>query len=372
MILFYSIIFLTFFFYFRIFLIYHISWKKIDNNTEENTKDFVSIVVASRNEENNISYLIQDLKKQCFDNNRFEIIIIDDHSEDDTLNLVKNESKSWNNLRWLSMDSGEEGKKEAIKKGVSISKGSIILCTDADCRLNKHWIRTIVDYFSDDKVFMVSAPVVFNRTSGLLDVFQSLEFMALIGSGAASISRKKGTICNGANLSYRKSIFNEVESYQNDFAYSGDDVFLMHNLKNKYPNSIRFAMNLEAIVETPPSSNIRDLINQRKRWVSKSVNYNDLDIISLSILVLMTNLIICILFIGSFFHQEWLFIFSISFILKFFIDLIFIYPILNFFNNKLLLKWSLLFEFLYSFYILFIVIYSFSSKFEWKGRKLSK
>ena len=91
-------------------------------------------------------------------------------------------------------------------------------------------------------------------------------------------------------MSFKKDIFLELNKYSSKIA-SGDDVFLLHNIKAKYPHSIVFAKDKEAIVETVGVKNIFKFFNQRNRWTAKSTSYRDVDALLTSIIVFATNVI---------------------------------------------------------------------------------
>ncbi|MBC8265850.1 MAG: glycosyltransferase [Flavobacteriales bacterium] len=357
--------------YFFVFLLYRIAWNKLPKLKSTNDKDFVSVIVACRNERDNIANLIQQVKNQKLDKNRFEMIIVNDHSTDDTLQILEKEASIWDKLKVVRLSKSEKGKKSAIQKGISFAKGDIILCTDADCSVGENWITTILSYFLDENIKMVSAPVVFENKKGIFQKLQSLEFLSLIGSGAAAISRGKSIFCNGANLAYRKSVFFEVNPFRNN-TVSGDDVFLMHHIKQKYTNGIAFAKQKDAIVETISQPNLKAFINQRKRWAAKSSAYKDFDTILISILVFLMNLSIATLFVLFLFNIKWLGIFLALFLVKFVADYLFLLPVLQFFKRKKLAFWILPFEIFYCFYIVLIVLLSFTNSFEWKGRTHKK
>ena len=357
--------------YFSVFLLYRNTWKKIPNATNKNNKDFVSVIVACRNERNNIRNLIQQIKTQNLDKHRFELIVVNDYSTDDTLSILEREAVIWNKLKVVCLSEGEGGKKIALEKGISFAKGDVILCTDADCSVTESWITTIIDYFTDEKIKMVSGPVLFENKKGIFQQLQSLEFLSLIGSGAAAIGRGKSIFCNGANLAYRKSVFLEVNSLDNNIA-SGDDVFLMHEIKQKYANGIAFAKKKEAIVKTSSESNISGFINQRKRWAAKSASYKDWDTITISILVFLMNISITTLFVLFLFNIQWLKVFLTLLLVKYIADYLFLLPVLKFFRKRNLAFWILPFEIFYGFYIVLIVILSFTNSFEWKGRIYKK
>ena len=357
--------------YFSVFLFYRIAWKKIQNTTNQNDKDFVSVMVACRNEQDDISHIIQKVKMQNFDKSRFEMIVVNDHSTDTTLQILEKEAAIWDKLKVVCLNEGEEGKKSAIQKGISFAKGDIILCTDADCSVGRNWIATIVNYFADEKIKMVSAPVVFLNGKGFFQQLQSLEFLSLIGSGAAAIGRGKSIFCNGANLAYRKSIFLELNAFDNN-TVSGDDVFLMHHIKQKYASGIVFAKEKDAIVKTSSQPNIKAFINQRKRWTAKSSSYKDFDTIAISILVFLMNVSIVTLLGMTFFNSQMIALFTALFLVKYIADYLFLLPVLKFFNKRELVFWTLPFEIFYCFYIVLIVILSFTKSFQWRERTHNK
>ena len=318
--------------YLYIFLLYRKGWEMHVRNVEKKNKNFISIIIACRNEQDNITNLIQQIKNQDYNKNNYELIFVDDHSCDETFKILQEEENRWANLHVIQLQNGETGKINAIRKAIFIARGDIILCTDADCSVNQSWITTVTSYFINKNIKMVSGPVIFEHKDGIFHKFQLLEFLSLIGSGAAAIQRNKGIICNGANLAYRKETYLEMDSVYDNIA-SGDDVFLMHQIKNKYPNGIVFAKHKEAIVETKSQEDITSLLNQRKRWASKSRFYKDSDTVSISILVFVINFTVSILFLLSFINIKWFILFSILFLFKYFVDYMFLKPILRFFSK---------------------------------------
>ena len=140
----------------------------------------------------------------------------------------------------------------------------------------------------------------------------------------------------------------------------------------KYPDSIVFAKHQDAIVSTRSIQNFRDFLNQRKRWTAKSSKYKDLQSIYTSYLVLFTNLLLLLLFFSTVFFNNYFHLFIIFYGLKFIVDIWFLYPILKFFKRLDLIKWIFPFELFYAFYIVLIVVLSFTGSFEWKGRKYKK
>ena len=235
-------------------------WHNLDP-FESDISHKVSVVIALRNEEENIPFLLEDLSKQDYSSDSLEFILVDDFSNDNSYALLKQSSLPLKVLR-----SKEEGKKAAISCGVAVAQYDIILTTDADCRLSSNWVRQMLAPFSDDSIHLVTGPVSYTNLNTLFDKFQAIEFMSLIGSGAGAIGINKAFMCNGANMAFRKSIFKDTKGH----IASGDDVFLLHHVK-KSGAKIVFVKQQSAIVFTSPKESLKAFFNQRKRWAAKKL-----------------------------------------------------------------------------------------------------
>ena len=170
---------------------------------------------------------------------------------------------------------GRGNKKYAVQFGIEKSLGDIIVTTDADCVHNKNWLRNLISCFDQDTAF-VSGPVEFAEAPGIFSKIQNTEFGGLVLAGAGLIGSGRPLICNGANIAYRKKVFNEVGGLEDNLHLaSGDDEFLMQKIARETKYKIRFCPEREAVVLTEPSNTLKSFYNQRKRWASKSLYYND-------------------------------------------------------------------------------------------------
>ena len=109
-------------------------------------------MVAVKNEENNIANLINCLKSQNYSKNKYEIIICNDKSTDNTLKIINNLKHDLTNLFVIdikSTPSDWSNKKWALYNGIKRSKGEIILQTDADCIFSENWLIAMVQPFAD-------------------------------------------------------------------------------------------------------------------------------------------------------------------------------------------------------------------------------
>ena len=254
----------------------YIGWlKAIGKRSSAAEYHSISIVVPVRNEEFTIGRLATDLVNKNYPSDKFEIIFVDDHSEDSTALAIQDAVKSVSNARLIK--SARKGKKAAITTGVQEAQGQIIVTTDADCRVSTDWLASINMCFENDSVKMLMGGVKIEANKFLFSKMQSIEFSSLIGSGAATLAFGVPTMCNGANLAFRKEVFIEVDGYKgNEAIASGDDEFLLRKVAKRYPNGIRFNNLVESIVSTGPAKSITQFAAQRLRWAGKWKHHRDL------------------------------------------------------------------------------------------------
>lgn len=330
----------------------------------------VSIVIACRNEEQNISTLLKSLVNQTYNKEKTEIIIIDDHSEDDTIKIIDKYKKEYNFIKLFKLSEFKTGKKEAIAFGIKNSQSEIIITTDADCTMNKDWVNSMVNYYNQFKPKLLVGPVAFKNEKNIFSQLQALEFLSLVGSGAGAIGINHAIMNNGANLLFEKSAFSDSNLHYN--YSSGDDVFLMLHVKKKYKQAIQFIKSKNAIVYTKAEKSIRELFNQRVRWTSKSKAYRDFDIIVTAIIVTLTNVALVISFTYSIFNFSFFNTFLILFLLKSIFDLGILIPVSKFFNQQKLLWLFLPLQIIYPVYIILTVIFGLIGNFNWKGRNFKE
>ena len=359
--------------YFRQVFLYQKYWDKIPVFEKEklNSKIFISILVAVRNEEKNISKLLQCISRQNFSKKQFELILIDDFSTDKTIKIIKEFMKKNKYFHLISLKNTQKtGKKNALKKGLEKAKGDLIITTDADCEMSEKWLSTIISFYEKTKAQMIIAPVILENNLSIFQKMQSLEFLSLVVSGASATKMKKAIMCNGANLIYEKKILDDFNDFFKEKTVSGDDIFLLLNLKKNVKNKILFLKSKNATVKTKAQNNILDFISQRKRWASKTKYYKDFDIIYTAILVFMTNFLLIASLIFSYFEKKFFLYFLALFLIKSIIDFIFLKKATKFFGKNNLLNVFFILQLFYFFYIVIIGFLSTFFSFRWKGRKV--
>jgi cellulose synthase/poly-beta-1,6-N-acetylglucosamine synthase-like glycosyltransferase len=373
--------------YTALIFFYKICWREIPvykEATVNNTKNlpFISIIIAARNEEKNIGTCIESIIRQTFPSNKFEVIIINDHSTDNTVSVVlsyKQEYIYLINLEDFTQDQILNSyKKKSIETAMQFAKGELIVTTDADCVAPEKWLETLASFYEEKSPVFVALPVAFKNAlkqesflKKFFINFQSLDFMMLQGITGASVYKKFHSMCNGANLAYEKKTFFGVNGFEGiDAIASGDDMLLMHKIQNRYPEKIMFLKSEDVIVETAPAATFKDFIHQRIRWASKADQYTDKKITAVLLLVYFLNAWIFILAVSSFFSVKAFYYFLISIAIKTTVEILFLYPVSKFFGKQKLLWWFLPAQ---PFHILYTIVAGFLGKFgsyQWKERKV--
>ncbi|HAL82980.1 MAG TPA: glycosyl transferase [Mucilaginibacter sp.] len=330
----------------------------------------VTVLIAARNEEEKIHLTIEDILAQDYPKHLTEIIIVDDHSTDRTPAIISSYAERGVQLLQLNEDKPLNSyKKKAIAEAIKLSGGDLMVATDADCRMGKKWLATVVGYFEMEKPVMISSPVSYFEEKSLFERMQSLEFYSLIATGGAFIGNNRASTCNGANLAYRKDVFYEVGGFNGiDDLASGDDELLLQKVAERFPGQIGFLKLYDAIVFTHGKADLKAFLQQRRRWASKSVKYKDKKIVALVVGLWLFNVSLLFNFVAGFFNAYFFKVFAIQFLLIFVLELILLFPVTTFFKRRKLL-WLLAISIpLYVIYFVYIGLLGNKGKYHWKGR----
>ncbi|HEY1041006.1 MAG TPA: glycosyltransferase, partial [Bacteroidia bacterium] len=260
--------------YFLWLLVLAVAWISDSGQTTGDSNQLpVSIIIPCRNEANNILHCLESIYNQSYPKQLIEIIVVDDHSDDITAQLVSEEGGSI--VTKLPM--GTSGKKAAITYGVNMASYELIITRDADTVCGKNWLQALVNEFKKEQPDMLIAPVTLKMEGTFINLFERLEYYAftIITGGTAIL--KKPILCNGANLLFKKSTFLKVNGYAgNEKTASGDDVFLLNKIAALPGSMIRYLKNYEGTVFTNSATTINDFIQQRLRWAGKNTSNTNL------------------------------------------------------------------------------------------------
>lgn len=336
-----------------------------------------SIVIPARNEEQNIGNCIQSILDNDYPKHLYEIIVVDDYSTDATAAMVEDFARQHSNIRLIKLheilqhQQLNSYKKKAIETAIGFATHEWIITTDADCTVPKNWLHHYDAYLQKNPVYFVGAPVVFHSENTVLSVFQQLDFLTLQGITAASVSAGFHSMCNGANLAYKKSVFYEVGGFKGiDNIASGDDMLLMHKIKQRFSNKIGYLFSKGAVVHTKAMPTWKAFLNQRIRWASKSTHYTDKKVFAVLLLVYMVNLLMLVMPFCSFSSFKIFKYWVLFMVIKSSIECIFLFYVTSFFKKRKLLGW---FFFMQPLHILYTVVAGLLGKagaYTWKGRSV--
>jgi len=342
----------------------------------------ISVLIPARNEEAGILDCLRSLARQTYPKDRFEVIVLDDHSTDDTAAVVENFMTTGAQglvLRCLRiaevpLPAGLTAyKKFAIETGVGAASGELVVTTDADCFFDPQWLSTLAAFFSEKGAKFIAAPVRIESTRSLLGIFQTLDFITLQGITGAAVHSNFHSMCNGANLAYAREAFYEVGGFKGiDHIPSGDDMLLMHKIYLRYPGKVFFLRNRHAVVSTNPMTQWKGFINQRVRWASKADTYDDQRIFWVLLLVYLVNVLFLVLAVGAFFNYWWLWLLLVLLVVKTIVEYPFVRSVAGFFGQQPLMVYFPLLQPLHIVYTVFVGWLGKFGSYSWKDRTIKK
>ena len=238
--------------------------------TFNNDLPFISIVIAARNEEKTISFLLNDLISQSIKNNNYEVIISNDRSTDRTENIIQKYSKKHDFIKTIhiSKKTNMAPKKYALTKAIKKSSGEIIITTDADCRVGKHWIKSMASLVQNTGKIVIGYSKI-ESESIKINEFQKIDFLGIMAANGGLLTH--GIVCSGSgqNLAYKKEDFYKINGFSSvENKISGDDMFVVQAISSL--KGAVFNYSPDSFVSTLPKKSISGYLNQRIRWSSNS------------------------------------------------------------------------------------------------------
>jgi cellulose synthase/poly-beta-1,6-N-acetylglucosamine synthase-like glycosyltransferase len=359
--------------YLLVILVFTIGWyrMKVFTASVRSFSTNTSVVVAFRNEEQHIENLLNSLLEQTYPNNLWEIVLVNDHSTDNSQELISRFIRNNKNIKITLLNAVGQGKKQSLVEGIRLATGDLIVCTDADCMAGKNWLTSIVSFYEQEHPLLIFGAVVYDKENGFFQKFFSFEFMSLVASGAGSGASGFPFMGNGANLAFERDTFLEAgaEAQKQEHA-SGDDVFLIQYLTKKYGSqTIRFLKNKASIIRTQAPETFKEFMKQRIRWGSKARAYDQPWPLFVAFAVFIFNTLLALCFLMGLVAPWALSIFFLFVLLKLFIDLPLLQAFSEFSNKGNLLRYMIPFEIIYPFYIPVAALKGLFFSYEWKGRK---
>ena len=358
--------------------------KKYPPEDSIDTDGRLAIVVACKNEEDNLPLLFSSIERQH--SMPKEIIFVDDNSTDNTFAILLDFAKKLPNV--IVLQSPGNGKKAALIEGVKHCTAKYVLFTDADCILPDEYCLNAKIFLTTHSVDMLLGGVKLHYLSSNFEgdfsvktdisdfalnpfkAFEILDLGSLQAVSAGSAMMGCPIMCNGANMIVRRDIYLEhISGIRTDIP-SGDDMFMLHNIKAAN-GKIFYLFRPELIISTRGNDNPLSFFTQRKRWIGKLPAYTDKFTVVTATITAVTNIMLTALYIASIFNSGFLLMAAMAYIIKLIVDCIAIIPYLKTINKRNLLYYMPLMSIFYPFYVTFTGIVSVIS-FVIKNNKTTK
>lgn len=361
-----------------------IGWKKIRNFEIKGAAPLTkfSIIIPFRNETANLPELLNSLLNLEYPRYLFEILMVNDESDDNSVDLCLQFKRSNPDLKFTVLNTQRttsSPKKDALTTAIDSSRFDYILTTDADCAVPTLWLNAYNEKIIETNANLIAGPVSFHKTYptkknffNYLEAFQDLDFMSLQAAGIGGFGLNKPFMCNGANLCYKKESFLEADGFHgNSDISSGDDVFLLQKF-SELNYLVTFLKIKKAIVYTKPQSSLKELFSQRIRWAAKTSAYKSTFAKLIGLSVLGMNFSLALPYTLLLFELAPYQILLFAFFIKFLVDLSLLYVSADFFSKKTVLSHYLWCSIVYPIFSTIVAILSIFNGFSWKGRHFKK
>jgi cellulose synthase/poly-beta-1,6-N-acetylglucosamine synthase-like glycosyltransferase len=228
----------------------------------------VSIIIAARNEEENIGRCLDSVVRLTYPHDLLEVIVVDDRSTDRTHQIVGEFTK--NHPQVVLAESRDEeghlrGKTNAVVQGIDAAKGEILMFTDADCTVKKEWVEETVKYYSDNRVGIVAGFTLL-RADNWFGAIQALDWLTLFSAAAGFIRIHSPVTAVGNNLSVRRKAYEAVGGYRKIPFSVTEDYALVRAVTSQTEYSVRLPLDQRMFVESKACTSWKGLYRQKMRW----------------------------------------------------------------------------------------------------------
>ena len=341
------------------------SWQVLESSYIQSELENVSIIVALRNEGCHVESLIQNFAELNYPPEQLEIILVDDHSDDNTyedLNRLKGKLKC--KMSVYALDDSKFGKKAAIRLGVENANHETLLFTHADCKLPSNWVQAMTS--SKD---LTVGPVKYEQKPGFFNELIRLDLINLVAIGGGLVQQGTPLLANGANLRIKRAVYQSITDGDIKLNIaSGDDVFLIQ-AASVQQRTIDFKANVDAVVTTELPKSFKDLFQQRVRW-AKKMKYTTMtkNISLMALLLAYLILLVLMIRIVLQFNVQLFQLYFVAYTIKYVLDLRYFKAILPVFKEQQLLRQLWWIEILHPLYVVGFAIISLFAPVKWKNR----
>ena len=324
----------------------------------------VSVLLAVRNEEENIIACLNALDNMDYPKDRIEILIGDDLSDDSTNSIIQNYISDKTNFKIFPITKklGLAGAKGNVLAHLAHeAKGEFFFITDADVKVPPTWIKGLLSEWKEGIATVSGSAII--ETKNFLSAFQAIDWITAFGMIHTASQTGIHVTAVGNNMMVKRDAYFQTGGYEN-IPFSVTEDFDLHESLRKLGWKNKNLLNPFILTRTQPIPGFFNILQQRKRWMAGAVRLSGLLVFLLSLQALFFPMLIVGFFINIKFT---LLVWGV----KVFLQNIYLAMVLKRVGQGIdLLKYFLVYE-LYSGICsaLLMVYYFLPLKTNWKGRK---
>ena len=272
----------------------------------------ISIIVCAKNDEANVSEFIPLLATQNYPN--FEIVLIDDASSDETLEIFEAFEKKYPNINLVKVENNEAfwgNKKFALTLGIKASKNEYLLFTDADCYpKTENWLTEMSAHFNAQKTIVLGFGAYEKIKGSFLNKLIRFETILTTTQYFSWAKIGKPYTGVGRNLGYKKSEFYKTNGFINHMKIrSGDDELFINEAADSKNTAICYS--LDSFIISKPKTTFSSWFTQKRRQVSTIKHYKFSDKLQLTLFYISQLLFLVLPVILLSFQFQWILVLSL-------------------------------------------------------------
>lgn len=255
--------------YAALLILTRFNWKSYAMKSPEYPR--ISILVAARNEEEDLPHLLKSLEGLDYPEDSYEILIADDNSSDQTALLIEKWAEGKSNRRLVSITKDDlgmyhsNGKANALAILAKQASGDLFFFTDADCELPPTWLKEGVASFDKGVGLVIGVTQV--KSASLLGKMQELEWWNTLGIVKAVTDLELPTTGLGNNMAISKQAYIQSGGFEGISYSVTEDLEISRSIRRS-GFTIRHQVSPGLLVKTKAEKSWGALLRQRKRWVT--------------------------------------------------------------------------------------------------------
>ncbi len=329
-----------------------IAFRTPGKESEENGKNLpVSVVICAKNEYENLKKNLPQILEQDYP--QFEVILVNDFSEDESYFLLKSFQKKYSHFNVINLRENVNffaGKKLALALGIKSAKFDTILLTDADCSpASKNWIKEMISAF-DEKTEIVLGYGGYRKNPGFLNNLIRFDTVSIAIQYMGFALAGKPYMGVGRNLAYKKELFFRHGGFASHYKVKSGDDDLFVNKAAKRKNT-QIAIHADSFTISEPKKTFRGWFKQKKRHLSTGGYYKAGAKFRLGLLAFANTMFYILLIVSLVLAQSFLTLYIAAglVILKFLSLMLIHYYAGKRFNEPKLFLYSPIFDMIFAF-----------------------